>query len=149
MQARGIRGASVPTKAKLTFFQDQSLQLQLQYKSTDAWTDCFKIDTSTSDRSFKMPTTTYLGFSAHTGELSDNFDIVSVETRNLYNPQGATAMRGPNVGTRAKGVKPKKKSGGWGWFFFKIMMFGLVCGGGYFGWLKYKEHQKNQRYKGF
>src|SRR6266566_263118 len=40
--ARGIRGASVPTKLKLTYFQDKHLKLELQYKSDGDWTLCFE-----------------------------------------------------------------------------------------------------------
>lgn len=122
--------------------------MQLQYKSTDSWVDCFTIDTSNFDRPIKVPNTSYLGFSAHTGELSDNFDIISVETRNLYDPQGPSAGRGANHGTRLTPSQPKK-SGGWGWFFFKIIFFIMLIGGGYVGWTKYKANAKNQRYKGF
>lgn len=92
IQARGLRGASVPTKAKLTYFQDKSLTLQLQYKSEGQWTECFSI-TPADGRPIKLPSTAYLGFSAHTGELSDNFDVIEVETRNLYNPMGSGTLR--------------------------------------------------------
>ncbi|RFU29178.1 hypothetical protein B7463_g7165, partial [Scytalidium lignicola] len=40
--ARGIRGANTPTKARLTYFQDKSLKLELQYKNVDQWTVCFE-----------------------------------------------------------------------------------------------------------
>jgi len=144
--ARGLRGASIPTKAKLTYFQDKSLSLQLQYKAADAWIDCFTIE-PTADMPLKMPNTAYLGFSAHTGELSDNFDIVSVETRNLYNPVAANSGRSAAAQARASGrARREKKGGGWGWFFFKMLLFGGMVGGGYVGYTKYKQ---KQRYTGF
>ncbi|KAK4942919.1 hypothetical protein LTR10_017495 [Elasticomyces elasticus] len=145
--ARGLRSASVPTKAKLTYFQDKSLTLQLQYKSTDAWIDCFNLE-SKPELPLKMPNTAYLGFSAHTGELSDNFDIISVETRNLYNPVAANTGRAQAAAARASGRgRPEKKSGGWGWFFFKVLLFGGLVGGGYVGYTKY--YKPKQRYTGF
>lgn len=121
--------------------------MQLQYKSTDAWIDCFTV-TPTEAQPLKMPNTAYLGFSAHTGELSDNFDIVSLETRNLYNPIAANAGRDRAAAARAssRGKAPKKSGGGWGWFFFKVIFFAGVVGGGYVAYTKYKE---KQRYKGF
>ncbi|KIX06093.1 uncharacterized protein Z518_04067 [Rhinocladiella mackenziei CBS 650.93] len=144
--ARGLRGASIPAKAKLTYFQDKSLSLQLQYKAADSWIDCFTLE-PTEDQPLKMPNTAYLGFSAHTGELSDNFDIISVETRNLYNPVAADAGRRTAAAARAKGrARREGKSGGWGWFFFKIILFAGLVGGGYVGYTQYKE---KQRYKGF
>ena len=72
----------------MTYFQDKSLTLQLQYKAPDTWIDCFSV-TPTDEQPLKMPNTAYLGFSAHTGELSDNFDIISLETKNLYSPVAA------------------------------------------------------------
>ncbi|KIW95860.1 uncharacterized protein Z519_02924 [Cladophialophora bantiana CBS 173.52] len=148
--ARGLRAASIPTKAKLTYFQDKSLTLQLQYKATDAWIDCFSI-TPTDQQPLKMPNTAYLGFSAHTGELSDNFDIISVETRNLYNPVAANSGRDRAAQARAsgRGRSPKQRGGGWGWFFFKVLLFAGVAGGGYVGYKKYKEKERYEGFKGF
>ena len=87
-----------------------------------------------------MPSVSYLGFSAETGELSDNFDIISVETNNLY----ATSVEAgkPSVNP-AKGAGKKlragsKESSGWGWTFVKIILFFVVCGGGYVGWTAYR-----------
>lgn len=134
----------------MVYFQDKSLTVFLQYKTEGQWTECFGVRPD-SGRQIKMPSTAYLGFSAHTGELSDNFDIINVETRNLYNPTGSGST-GPttNTGGRSsqKPVKIKQpgSGGGWFWFFFKILMFGGVCAGGYYG---YKTYKSKQRYKGF
>jgi len=100
-----------------------------------------------------MPNTAYLGFSAHTGELSDNFDIVNVETKNLYSPAAGQGGRGSQGGPPNRGGKTpvqirKKSSGGWGWFLFKIVMFLLVCGGGYMGYTAYRTKQRKE-YRGF
>lgn len=99
-----------------------------------------------------MPNTAYLGFSAHTGELSDNFDIVSVDTKNLYSPVAGT--RGSQGGPPNRGgqstFKNKKQpsSGGWGWFFFKVIAFFMVAGGGYVGYTAYRTKQRRE-YRGF
>ena len=147
LQARGLRGAQVPTKAKLTYFQDKSLTLQLQYKAADTWNDCFSV-TPTDDQPLKMPNTAYLGFSAHTGELSDNFDIVSLETRNLYSPVAAKSGRDKAYQNRnsGRGRSAKQQGGSWGWFFFKVLLVAGVAGGGFVG---YKKYQEKQRYDGF
>lgn len=139
-----MRGAAAPSKAKLTYFQDKSLTLELQYKSADSWTQCFSL-TPTDTQPLRLPNTAYLGFSAHTGELSDNFDIIRVETRNLYNPVASNTGR--NVaGPRSGRARSEKKSGGWGRFLVKIILVGFVAGGGYIGYKKYKE---NKRYSSF
>ena len=62
-----------------------------------------------------MPNTAYLGFSAHTGELSDNFDIVKVETRNLYSPVGSASSTDSKYGRKTKAGRGKKQSSGGGW----------------------------------
>ena len=141
-QARGLRNQNFPTKAKLTYFQDKSLSLQLQYKSEDTWTDCFSV-TATPEQPLKLPTVAYLGFTAETGELSDNFDIIEVETRNLYLP--TTSQRRPDSFQRGRGRKSQKKSGSWTWFLVKFVFFGTVCaGGGYFGWTMYRANKRTR-----
>lgn len=140
-QARGIRNAQLPTKARFTYFQDKSLKLDLQYKSEDEWTPCFEVE------NYKVPGVAYLGFSAETGELSDNFDIVSVKTQNLYLRGGA----GSGGGTSSSGKtatsykKPKAQSGGsWTWFFMKFVLFGLAITGAYVGFTIYRARQRDR-----
>ena len=142
-QARGIRGASVPTKARLTYFQDQSLKLELQYKSESDWTPCFETGPIT------LPSVTYLGFSAETGELSDNFDIISVETKNLYTSAPNTPGSAGKGGTRpeaARRRRPTTARGGWGWFLIKILLFVGVCGGAYVGYSAYRTQKRHSRF---
>ncbi|KAF4624174.1 hypothetical protein G7Y89_g13999 [Cudoniella acicularis] len=141
--ARGIRNANVPTKAKLIYFQDKSLKLMLQYKVEDQWELCFETDEPPT-----IPSVAYLGFSAETGELSDNHDIISVHTKNLYD----TKSRPENSGLGNKGAKPKtgdgkmkkepKEGGSWGWFLFKVLMFFGVLGGGYVGYTTWRTQQR-------
>ncbi|KAK6432821.1 hypothetical protein LTR95_011013 [Oleoguttula sp. CCFEE 5521] len=112
--ARGIRNVDFPTRLKVTYFQDKELTVDLLYKKEDEWTRCFQIPNT------KLPAVSYLGFSAETGELSDNHDIVSVETRNLYSISGRTGT--PPAGTKdySRGKYKTDKSassGSWFWFF--------------------------------
>ena len=136
----------MPTKARLTYFQDKSLTLDLQYKSEDTWTECFAL-TSTADKPIAIPSVSYLGFSAETGELSDNFDIISVEARNLYRPTSSDQNRRPDTKGRKGGRgRPAKSGSSWSWFFFKIIMFGMVVGGGYVGYTFYRTQQRKSRF---
>ncbi|KAJ9639511.1 hypothetical protein H2199_006546 [Coniosporium tulheliwenetii] len=97
--ARGIRNQHThPTKARLTYFAEKSLSLELQYKSESTWTPCFDIP------SVKIPSVAYLGFSAETGELSDNHDIISVQTKNLYSAGGTTDKSKPLSGSGGAGT---------------------------------------------
>jgi lectin, mannose-binding 2 len=94
----------------------------------------------------KLPNQAYLGFSAHTGELSDNFDIVDVQTKNLYTPRGASNRQGAATKGGSSYTREASEGGGWLWFFFKLILFVGVCVGGYFG---YNAYRTNQRYSRF
>ena len=149
-QARGLRGASIPTKARLTYFHDRSLTLELQYKSEDSWTNCFELNAE--ETNIAIPSVAYLGLSAETGELSDNHDIISLKTQNLYSVGGGPA--GPARGGSSNAAKDRgtvktsknKESGGWGWFLFKAVMFVFALVGGYFGWTAYRAKQRYNRF---
>ncbi|GIJ98508.1 hypothetical protein Aspvir_000625 [Aspergillus viridinutans] len=147
--ARGLRGASIPTKARLTYFQDKSLTLDLQYKSEDTWTNCFTLNAP--ETNIAIPAISYLGFSAETGELSDNHDIISIKAQNLYSIGGSAAAgsgRGPaNNGRQDRAqVKVPKKKGGWGWFLFKVMLFLAAVVGAYLGFTMYRTKQRYSRF---
>jgi lectin, mannose-binding 2 len=107
----------------------------------DKWEDCFSLP------SVKIPSVAYLGFTAETGELSDNHDLISVSTKNLYAPSyaaGAGAGREPGK----KGRKKVKSSGGgsWAWLFFKFILFGVVVAGSYVGYTAYRTSKSRSRF---
>jgi mannose-binding lectin 2 len=139
-QARGIRNSQVPTKARLTYFQDEFLKLELQYKSEDEWTLCFDIP------NFKVPPVAYLGFSAETGELTDNFDILSVKSLNLYkrNPGQKASSSTQSAGKVASSMTREKQSGSWTWFLFKFILFGMAVVGAYVGFTVYRTKQRDR-----
>ncbi|KAK7189632.1 L-type lectin-like domain-containing protein [Paraphaeosphaeria sporulosa] len=136
--ARGIRNAGIPTKARFTYFADKSLKLDLQYKQEDEWTECFEIE------NYKVPPVAYLGFSAETGELSDNHDIISVRTQNLYMKGGSQSSSNTAKKTASSAVRPKESSGSWSWFLFKFVMFGLAVTGAYVGFTVYRARQRDR-----
>lgn len=123
--------------------------LELQYKVEGEWVPCFDIP------DVKIPTVSYLGFSAETGELSDNFDIISVETKNLYNAAQAGTQRTAPDPNKAGRKNNKNKSsttsdgssgGSWTWFFVKLLVFVAICGGGYVGFTMYKGSRRSNRF---
>ncbi|KAG0640023.1 legume-like lectin family-domain-containing protein [Tuber brumale] len=146
--ARGIRGAPITTKARLTYFQENYLQLELQYKSEDQWTPCFNVPNVT------LPQITYLGFTAETGELSDNHDIITVTSKNLYQvhtgSSGSSDKRPDKAGKAWKpsngGGSRSESSGGWGWFFLKMIIFIVVIVGGYVGYTAYRAQNRASRF---
>lgn len=143
--ARGIRGTdAVPKKIRMTYYQDTSLKVELQYKAENEWTECFETE------AFKLPQTSYLGFSAHTGELTDNHDIMSVNSFNLHMRQNTGSSRSGDRGSKAK-AKPynpggDKERGSWRWFFLKIVLLGIVVGGGYVGYTMYRASKRGSRF---
>lgn len=92
----------------------------------------------------------YLGLSAETGELSDNHDIVSLKTQNLYSVGGPPrANRGSSSSSRDKAqVKTAKteESGSWGWFLFKAVLLLVAVAGGYVGWTAYRAKTRYSRF---
>ena len=132
-QARGLRGATIPTKGRLTYFSEKSLKLQLQYKNDDSWIDCFETGP------IKLPTVYYLGFSAETGELSDNFDVINVQTHNLYYDPNEKPVKVNTESRNNRAFTQTKKSSGWGWTFVKIAFFLVACVVGFVGWQTYNK----------
>ncbi|OQD75285.1 hypothetical protein PENDEC_c007G01944 [Penicillium decumbens] len=145
--ARGIRGAPVPTKLRLTYFQDKSLTLDLQYKTEDSWTNCFTLNAD--ETNIAIPSVAYLGLSAETGELSDNHDIISLKAENLYSlnrnagSRGSDSSRGRGRGSSGKSTK---ESGSWSWFLFKVVLFFGAIVGGYFGYTTYRTKARSSRF---
>ncbi|KAI0994540.1 hypothetical protein K3495_g13641 [Podosphaera aphanis] len=140
--ARGIREASIPTKARLIYFQDKSMRLDLQYKIEGEWELCFE----TSDPP-ALPSVAYLGFSAETGELSDNHDIIAVSTKNLYDTKNREQLsNNSNTNTGESGyVKSANKGSSWN-LLFKFLLFFFIAGGIYLGFTAWRTYQK-RRYR--
>ena len=69
--------SEIATKARITYYKNTYLELKLQYKAWDQWEPCFTIPNVT------LPSAAYLGFTALTGEVSDNHDIISITTNNI------------------------------------------------------------------
>jgi mannose-binding lectin 2 len=139
--ARGIRHASVPTKFRLTYFQDKYLKLELQYKSEGEWTLCFETNEPPA-----IPQVAYLGFSAETGELSDHHDIISIEAKNLYQAQPTGGKPTPGS-SRGKKSASSKEGGSWTWFFMKTIFFFLVAGGGYVGYTAWRTNSSKRSHR--
>ncbi|KEZ42623.1 hypothetical protein SAPIO_CDS5867 [Scedosporium apiospermum] len=140
--ARGIRNAQVPTKLKLTYFQDKSLKLELQYKADGEWTQCFETNEPPA-----MPQISYLGFSAETGELSDNHDIISIRARNLYiAPRSSKPAAGKNKKPQKAHSYQKKKSGSWLGFLVKSVLVLFVIAGSYVAYTAWRTSKKSHRF---
>lgn len=142
--ARGIRHATVPTKMRLSYVQDKQLKLELQYREENEWTTCFDISQPPA-----IPNIAYLGFSAETGELSDNHDIISVTTKNLYSAPGSAPNSSPGNkgrGNQNSSFGGSSQGGTWTWFFTKIILFFVVIGAAYVGYTAYRTKSRSHRF---
>ncbi|KAI9861692.1 MAG: hypothetical protein M1824_002123 [Vezdaea acicularis] len=139
--ARGIRNSESPTKMRLTYYAEHSLTLMLQYKSSGEWTECFNTGPIT------LPQVAYLGFSAETGELTDNHDILKVTTKNLYafdaKLSQADRKAGAGPGKGKSGSSDAKKAG-WGWWFIKVILVVVACGAVYIGYTVWRTQQRSK-----
>jgi mannose-binding lectin 2 len=68
-----FREKSFPTMARLSYYKDNYMELQVQYEQEGKWSDCFKV------LDVKLPDRFYLGFTAHTGQLNGE-----TERQDLY-----------------------------------------------------------------
>ena len=126
---------------------ETSLRLELMYKAPEEWTECFETGPVT------LPNIGYLGFSAETGELSDNHDILSVTTHNLHVAQEFNNRPGDNSRQRQKDATVRTKNrgqqgqgGSWSMFFVKVILFILVCGAAYVGFTVHRTKQRGSRF---
>ncbi|KAG0181464.1 hypothetical protein DFQ29_008246 [Apophysomyces sp. BC1021] len=128
-----FRDRDFATRARLTYYKDNYIQLDVMWADEDEWEQCFK------QLDVRLPEHVYLGFTAHTGEVTDNHDIVSVTTRTLEE--------------KAKEIPPaqpvqKTKSSSGGFFMFLLK---LLAAGGLVGvlFLAYRMYESNNRMKRF
>jgi mannose-binding lectin 2 len=105
--------------------------------------------------SINIPAVAYLGFTAETGELHDNHEIISVKAYSLYNqrsnrgdhPSPIDSDTGANHPEKAN---PKlddnygKKRGTWMGFFFKTFMFLGLLGGVYVAFTMYRANRRGR-----
>lgn len=151
IQAKGLRTATIPTKVRLTYYQEESLKVELQYQNPEEWTSCFETGP------IALPTVAYLGFSAETGELHDNHDIIAVETFNMHVRDTSESARAEarKAAMTKGGLKPqqqvyrgdrRQKSRGWWWFFLKVIIFLVVVVGGYVGYTAYRASKRGSRF---
>ncbi|KAI0753198.1 legume-like lectin family-domain-containing protein [Daedaleopsis nitida] len=122
-----FRRTNVVTKLKMTYLREQYLNVKMQYKAWDEWTECFTVYGIT------LPTAPYVGFSALTGDVSDNHDIISVTTYSaiLSSPD---QQRDKLTGSRKI---PGIEGSGWTWTFIKFFIFIGVVAGAMYGYKMY------------
>ncbi|KAK4054767.1 hypothetical protein OIV83_000691 [Microbotryomycetes sp. JL201] len=85
-----FRRTEVAAKARLTYFKGKFTELAIHHNKWDEWTTCFVIP------ELELPQNPFMGFTAHTGDVHDNHDIVSITTSNIaYHAPPANAKPPP------------------------------------------------------
>lgn len=103
------------------------------WRTEDEWEQCFK------KHDIVLPEQIYLGFSAHTGEVTDNHDIISVITKSVP-PAAIEAAPQPPKTTR------KSSSGGVLSVLFKIICAGVLVGVLFVGYRFYDQRNRMKRF---
>ncbi|WWC91551.1 uncharacterized protein L201_006497 [Kwoniella dendrophila CBS 6074] len=126
------RQGDTPTKARITYIKNKILQVKVQTKYVNDWKLCFETPVD-------LPDNPYIGFSAATGDVSDNHDIVSVNTFSAtLRPQFRSTAQAPLAAAdtveKAKSGKGKPSSkssssggGAAGWFLFILKGIGILA----------------------
>lgn len=126
-----VRKTDIATKIRIKYFKNEMLNVALQYKGWDEWTECFTV------WDVKLPTAPFLGISALTGDISDNHDIISISTASaiLKDAPAPSAQR-----------KHNSSSGFWGFItlMLKLAAFALVCVAAFAGWRAYSQGNRRR-----
>ncbi|KAK2463042.1 hypothetical protein APHAL10511_004697 [Amanita phalloides] len=131
-----FRRTDVVTKMKVAVVKGKYIDVKMQYKAWDEWTDCFRIHNVT------LPSTPFVGFSAMTGDVFDAHDIIAVTSYSI--------MPGVNTAQDNKswnGNRPHSSAAGMSWFglLFRVVLFAGLCFGIYYA---YQEYQRRTMYGG-
>ena len=134
-----FRGADKIMRAKVTYYKGAQLKLELQ-EQNEAWTECVNLAGVT------LPEKVYLGFSAMTGEVSDNHDINYVSTSEITSTP-PTLVGGQSVGGGGSFGHSATASSGSGAFGFilKLLLFSGICGAAFVGYQMWQQ-QNNKRF---
>lgn len=161
---RGLHNPRDVSRARVTFVRNKFLAVDLDIKGQNKWQNCFVI---TDTSKLNLPRSTFMGFSARTGELSENHDLHRVQVYSLRNPPQSYAelVRG-DAGDLARpasnyddvygnqyGSSGTSSSGGgfgaWLWFLFKSIAFLAVAAAlGVVGYGLYVTKNKKQKKSG-
>ena len=141
-----FRGRDTDTLVAIRY-QNDRLTISTDIEGKNVWKECF----STSD--VRLPTNYYFGFSAATGELSDNHDIISVHTYQLDSTEQRRAEERRNIIPNAPAAEAERvhvddpKGSGWSALkiFFLIIFLIVACAGIGVGGYYYMNKRQYQR----
>ncbi|KAI9360405.1 legume-like lectin family-domain-containing protein [Zopfochytrium polystomum] len=138
-----------PTRARVKYVRGSLLEVHLNVRASNQWEECFSVANVT------LPTMGHIGFSAHTGDLTDNHDIISVIVNGIVNPKAQKILPSANTATRSterpEKQKPSKPAKGGSFSVTGILIFLLVLGAVGGGLYYYSNHVRRppKAYKRF
>ncbi|KAJ2084465.1 hypothetical protein GGI09_007251 [Coemansia sp. S100] len=116
------------SRASVTYLRGKFVQVQIQLQPNEKWTDCFTISNVT------LPENPYLGFTALTGDISDNHDLLEVRAETLSSEALKNYNSMPNL---PKDIVGKVAGTSFFGFVFKALLLSGVCGGLFVAYKKY------------
>lgn len=166
---RGLHNADTPTKVRLTMVKGKFLSVEMDYRGRNRYETCFHTEDIP-----EIPNPAYMGFSAQTGELSENHDLLKAKVYALNSPPESFAELDEKLNNRKpsrrkdkeknkkddkksqKNKKPPKadrdpfssesSSSGWLWWFVKsIFYLTIISVLGYGGYTYYRLRKRNNR----
>jgi len=120
--AADYRRSTVATKLKVIYVKDTVLDVKVQWKGWEEWSNCFTL------KDISLPQNPYIGLTAMTGDVSDAHDVVAVSTSSAILSSAETP--------RDK-LLSKETEAGWFSSFVRFLFFGGALAGIWFGWRKY------------
>ncbi|CDO57378.1 hypothetical protein DV495_004558 [Geotrichum candidum] len=162
---RGLHNPRDVSRARVTFVRNKFLAVDLDIKGQNKWQNCFVI---TDTSKLNLPRSTFMGFSARTGELSENHDLHRVQVYSLRNPPQSYAelvrgdagdlarpasnyddVYGNQYGSSGTSSSSGGGFGAWLWFLFKSIAFLAVAAAlGVVGYGLYVTKNKKQKKSG-
>jgi mannose-binding lectin 2 len=152
-----INGCESPFRARETDtlvairYQNDRLTISTDIEGKNVWKECF----TASD--VRLPTHYYFGFSAATGDLSDNHDIISVHTYQLDSTEQRRTEDRRGIIPSAPKAEPEREhvndENGSSWsalkIFFLIIFLIIVClavGVGAYYYMSQRQYQRTRFY---
>jgi len=123
------------SKARVTYIQNQLLQVDVQYGGDDTWKQCFVVS------ELSLPVPVHLGFSAATGDLSAYHGITYVKAATLNPAAIPSGSKQAYVPAKPMAARTASALG----FYLKLVVLGTVCAVGLFAYRAYIA-QANKRF---
>ncbi|KIM64011.1 hypothetical protein SCLCIDRAFT_1213831 [Scleroderma citrinum Foug A] len=125
-----FRRTNAVTKLKIAYVKDTYLDVKVQYKAWDDWTDCFRVE------GISLPINPFVGMSALTGEVFDAHDVISVSTWSAV-LSSKDAQRDKLGSSGGLFSRPPSGRRSWFSFFVRLFLFAGVCVGAVYGYKAY------------